>query len=66
MDQLSGALHRTRGERSQVLVSPAQNPSTQGHEPGMGGNRNTAAIYVRRAAYDSATDLSVNSRPVVA
>ena len=56
--------HRTaKAQKSQV---PVQDPPTQGHDRDMGTIQNTAAVYVRRSAFDAESKAEAYSRSLAA
>ena len=48
-----GAHHQAQNGIAQKSQVPAQDPPTQEHDRDMGTTQNTAAIYVRRSAFDA-------------
>ena len=44
---------RTHIDKTKFPALSAQQPPTQGHDIDMGTTQNTAAIYVRRSAFDA-------------
>ena len=60
---VGGRTHKAENRMSQV---PVQEPPTQGHDRDMGTSPNTAAIYVRRSAFDAEAKAEAFSRSLTA